>query len=132
MSDSPPDQRLADARRWLGQAYEDLDAAKHLAPIGPARVVCFLAHLSVEKTTKAVLLAKGTPFRKVHDLFQLRSLLDASAAALLSDTALAALNPWVIEGRYPGDLDEATDALSAELVDLAGALITALAALIGE
>ena len=99
----------ADAQRWIGEAHEDLDADKRLVADGPARVACFLSHLAVEKPIKAVLLSTNTPFRKVHDLFQLRSLLEP------------ALNPWSIQGRYPGDLSEATDVMASDLMALAAA-----------
>jgi HEPN domain-containing protein len=39
------------------------------------------AHLAVEKAIKGALLAESIPFRKVHDLFQLRSLLLRRAAS---------------------------------------------------
>lgn len=51
---------------------------------------------------------------------------------MLTDDVLAALNPWVIEGRYPGDLDEATPEVAAELVALADQALTHLAATIDQ
>lgn len=78
------------------------------------------------------MLAQGAASRKVHDLFQLRSLLDEQAAMLLTDEALAALNPWVIAGRYPADLDEATAALASRLVTIADGAIAALGELLDQ
>ncbi|HEX2038615.1 MAG TPA: HEPN domain-containing protein [Acidimicrobiales bacterium] len=53
-----PDDNAAEARRWLGQAVEDLTAARRIAedPELAARLACFLAHLAAEKVLKAFLI----------------------------------------------------------------------------
>lgn len=112
--------------------HEDLNAARRLAEGGPARLACFLTHLALEKAIKAVLLSEGTAFRKVHDLFQLRGLLHHETAGLLSDDLLATLNPWTTEGRYPGDLADATDALAVTVVGRAEAAVAALSHAVRE
>lgn len=106
-----PENNLDEARRWLAQASEDLSTAELLSkdPESPARIVCFLAHLSAEKAMKAWLIASGIPFRKVHDLAELLALLPADAAGRLDTADLQNLNPWSILGRYPDDVSDATD-----------------------
>jgi HEPN domain-containing protein len=113
----PPDVRSNEADVWFSQAEEDLGAARRLHPDGPARVVCFLAHLAAEKAIKAHLLAAGISFRKTHDLFQLRALTEADMPGGLMDNDLAILNPWVIEGWYPGDAVESTPAIAADAIE---------------
>jgi HEPN domain-containing protein len=106
-----PESNLDEARRWLAQASEDVSTAERLSkdPESPARIVCFLAHLSAEKAMKAWLIASGIPFRKVHDLAELLALLPADAAGRLDTADLQTLNPWSILGRYPDDVSDATD-----------------------
>lgn len=71
-----PDGAADEALVWFSQAEEDLGAARRLHPDGLSRVVCFLAHLAAEKAFKADLLRSGIAFRKTHDLFQLRALME--------------------------------------------------------
>lgn len=106
-----PETNLGEARRWLAQASEDWSTAERLSrdPESPARIACFLAHLSAEKSMKAWLIASGIPFRKVHDLAELLALLPADAARRLDTADLQTLNPWSILGRYPDDVSEATE-----------------------
>ena len=76
-----PDTNGAEARRWLGQASEDLVAARRIAedPELAARLACFLAHLAAEKALKALLIDNGVAFRKIHDLVELHLLLPSSS-----------------------------------------------------
>lgn len=54
-----------EAFRWLGQAMEDLDTARHVhKDPKPPRISCFLAHLTVEKALKALLINVDTPSRR--------------------------------------------------------------------
>lgn len=80
-----PETSLDEARRWLAQASEDLSTAERLSNDldSPARIACFLAHLSAEKSMKAWLIASEIPFRKVHDLAELLALLPTDAAGRL-------------------------------------------------
>lgn len=107
MSDQPPEV-LDEARRWLGEANEELTVAEVLAGDDrlPARVACFHAHLAAEKALKALLVARGVELKRSHDLAYLRDMLEAKDAGLFEVVDLAALNPWTIEGRYPADLTD--------------------------
>lgn len=124
-----PELNLDEARRWLAQASEDLSTAERLSndPESPARIACFLAHLSAEKSMKAWLIASGVPFRKVHDLAELLALLPADAARRLEIGDLQTLNPWSILGRYPDDVIEATAKEASACVAAAQRVLDAVA-----
>ena len=124
-----PEPNLDEARRWLAQASEDLSTAERLSndPESPARIACFLAHLSAEKSMKAWLIASGIPFRKVHDLAELLALLPADATHRLDTADLQTLNPWSVLGRYPDDVSEATDEEALACVAAAQRVLDAVA-----
>lgn len=106
-----PDTNGGEARRWLANVEDDLRAMRALLrdDVGPGRLVCFLAHLAVEKLLKAVLIDAEVPFTKTHDLEQLHAACAARARLLALDRAeLRALNPWAIDGRYADDLRDAS------------------------
>lgn len=119
--DELPDTNAAEARRWLGQAAEDLEAARRIAedPELAARLACFLAHLAAEKALKALLIDSEVPFRKIHDLLDLRVLLPVDRQRAFDPDALAALNGWVIDGRYADDHVDVTRETARELVQSA-------------
>ena len=120
-----PDTNAAEARRWLGQAAEDLEAARRIAgdPELAARLACFLAHLAAEKALKALLIDSGIPFRKIHDLLDLRLLLPVHRQAEFDPDLLADLNGWVIDGRYADDHADATEATARRLVEDASTVL---------
>lgn len=124
-----PEANLDEARRWLAQASEDLSTAERLSndSESPARIACFLAHLSAEKSLKAWLIASGIPFRKVHDLAELLALLPADAARRLDTADLQTLNPWSILGRYPDDVSEAAEEEALACVAAAQRVLEAVA-----
>lgn len=119
MTETPPDP-ADEARRWLGEAHEELTVAQVLAADDrlPARAACFHAHLAAEKALKALLILREVKLKFSHDLALLVGMLEAEDAALFSIDDLAALNPWTIEGRYPADLG---DSASSEVIDLVAA-----------
>jgi HEPN domain-containing protein len=112
----PPD-RSALARRWLRWAQEDLVLAEHSAAdvdLVP-RGACVWAHQAAEKALKALLVHHNIDPPKLHDLDRLVQRLPSDEGLELSAIELPELTRWAIEGRYPGDLDEAnaTDAVRA-------------------
>lgn len=131
--DELPDTNEAEARRWFGQASEDLVAARRIAedPELAARLACFLAHLAAEKALKALLIDSGVPFRKIHDLLDLRLLLPVERQAGFDPDDLADLNGWVIDGRYADDHVEATEETAGHLVESATAVITEVERVLG-
>jgi HEPN domain-containing protein len=75
-------------------------------------------------------MARGTDPPKVHDLVRLTRLLDDADQVGFGDLDLTELTRWAIEGRYPGNVEEAsaTDAKAAlgtahSVVDVAAALL---------
>lgn len=120
-----PDTNEAEARRWLGQATEELVAARRIAedPELVPRLACFLAHLVAEKALKALLIHSGVAFRKIHDLLELRLLLPVDRQAAFDPAVLAALNGWVIDGRYADDHVDVTRETAGELVESANTVL---------
>jgi HEPN domain-containing protein len=105
MSGPSPEER-DEARRWLGEADEELTVARILADDGraPARAACFHAHLAAEKAIKALLIHRGIVVPKSHDLPGLAQLLPEDDQDHFATEDLRALDPWTVEGRYPADL----------------------------
>ena len=112
---------LAEARRWLRFADDDLASARlHVAtPRILPNQACYHAQQAVEKALKAVLMVRGIRFPKSHDLVALAALLPAADAGLIDHVDLPALTAWVVAARYPTDLPEATE--SAATSAIAGA-----------
>ncbi len=124
MSATPPDAR-AEARRWLGEADEELLVATVLSDSErvPARAACFHAHLAAEKTIKALLVLRGVLLPRSHDLIRLAQLLPSGDRARFDLEDLAELNPWTIEGRYPADLGDIGSAGVGDLLDRARRIV---------
>jgi len=115
---SEPPEAFGEAFRWLGEATEELDTARHIQsnPELPARMPCFLAHLAAEKALKALLISAYTPFPKTHDLVRLYSLVPEDQRPSLEVTDLAELNPWAIDGRYTVHTADTSYEVAAALV----------------
>ena len=106
---SRPDH-VAEARRWLRFAAEDLRAAGillHETQV-PRRHVCWLAQQAAEKAIKAALVFLQIEFPKTHDLDALRNLVPEDWTVRQAFPDLAELTEWSVEARYPGDWPEAT------------------------
>lgn len=128
-----PDNNSDEARRWLGQAAEDLAAAHLLLSDEiPGRIACFHAHLAVEKALKAWLIWVDTPFPKTHDLGDLRALLPESLAREIDEADLELLEPWVIDGRYPGNVPDLASGHALRCVEAAQRTVDAVAARVGR
>ncbi|MEW6400091.1 MAG: HEPN domain-containing protein [Bacillota bacterium] len=69
MSERDP-EHLAEVRRWLTYAQEDLTAARRLAhdeDVAP-RQACWLAQQAAEKALKAALCSAQVDFPRTHNL----------------------------------------------------------------
>src|SRR6266545_2527726 len=110
MSPQPLDQ-LAEARRWLRYAIEDLGAAEllHSIPEAVPRQACYMAQQAAEKAIKAVLIHLAIEFPKTHNLNVLRNLLPSDHRLVHEFPDLAELSGWIAEARYPGDWPEPGD-----------------------
>lgn len=129
-----PEPNAAEAQRWLEQAGEELRTARRVAGEDdlPSRIACFLAHLATEKALKAGLIRSGIAFTKVHDLADLRALLPTDVVVEISDADLALLNPWAIEGRYPGDIADATSSQAIACVEAADRVLAIVLAIVAS
>ncbi|WP_319579497.1 HEPN domain-containing protein [uncultured Methanospirillum sp.] len=94
-------------------AYDDLIAAKILyEKDGPSSIICFHAQQTVEKGLKAVLIRKGIPIRKIHDLVELTELVqDLSLTLPVGGDKVALLNLYAVKARYD---DTIADTLTPE------------------
>ena len=135
----PPEEVKRDlVRQWLAKADEDLSASKLLLDLGTSFFVTIGFHCqqAAEKFCKAFLTWHQIEFPKTHDLVLLVALMstvDSSLASQLTD--IAALNPYGVDIRYPGDLMEITLEDAEEAVQLAEkartAILQALKAIMG-
>ncbi len=100
MSEPSPDE-VEEARRWLGEAEEELVVVEVLLADkrSPVRAACFHAHLAAEKALKALVIFRAVPLPESHDLARLVQLLPPADASQLVRSDLVRLSPWTIEGR---------------------------------
>ncbi len=93
---------LAETRRWLAYARQDLTADQALAGQAQSfsQQICFLSQQAAEKSLKAVLIFPQIEFPFRHDLELFRTLFpeDWQCSQL---TNLEQLTEWAVEGRYP-------------------------------
>lgn len=119
-------EALAQARRWLRWAGEDLVAARHSASdseIAP-RIACGLAQQAAEKAIKALVVLDGVDPPKSHNLVRLVRMLPSDVADPILAVDLEDLTRWAIEGRYPEDLDEASTEDAERAVTTASSVLT--------
>lgn len=101
-----PEGVLAIVRQWIERAENDIKNAEHtllLKDDCPYDTVCFHAQQCVEKYLKAALTLRGIDFPKTHDLTELVVLLAPHINLNINVSETAALNPYAVESRYPGD-----------------------------
>jgi len=104
----------ADPRRWLAYARSDLALARegrHSADVF-LESLCYHCQQAVEKSLKAVLVAHALGFPRTHNVGTLADLLpeDAALPSTISDESLRGLSAYAILSRYPGDLEDVTEA----------------------
>lgn len=107
----PTDVPRGSAADWLRHARSDLALAKSLpadTDVLP-ETLCFHAQQSVEKAIKAVLVHRGVPFPKTHNIGVLLELLplQLSRDAVLGEAAL--LTDYAVSSRYPGEAEDVTE-----------------------
>lgn len=105
---------------WLDKAGSDLRATEVLLPaeqIDPS-TVAFHAQQAAEKYLKSLLVRHQVPFPRTHDIGKLLELAETVEPGIEAELATAAaLTPYAVEFRYPGEQLEREDARNA--VDLA-------------
>jgi len=91
---------------WLRYAYSDLELARVKRP--PKVLfegLCFHAQQAVEKALKAILIAKGIPPPKTHNIRTLLDLLPQDINSPKEVEDAASLTDYAVTNRYPGDFE---------------------------
>jgi HEPN domain-containing protein len=91
-----------EARRWLAKADEDLAAAQRLLP-EIVNQAAFHVQQAMEKTLKALMVAKRQEIRKTHDISLLVALVRPLWPELIPPHfPIVELSEWYLVSRYPG------------------------------
>ena len=89
---------------WREGANEDLAVAQELLERGRVRHGLFFAHLALEKAIKAHVCRRTQALApRLHNLIRLAELAELQLSESQRD-ALAEMNAFAIEGRYPESL----------------------------
>ena len=100
-----PEHVMVVVREWITKAENDLKNAANTLKMGedcPTDTVCFHAQQCSEKYLKALMVWKGIPFPKTHDLSSLIALLPKDLQNLLSVEEQELLTEYATVTRYPG------------------------------
>src|SRR5262245_51044762 len=100
-----PNPVLIVVREWLAKADNDLKAAAHTLTLRedcPTDTVCFHAQQCVEKYIKALLVFRGIPFPKTHDVHVLRALVPTKLRPKMEKKVQERLTEYATVTRYPG------------------------------
>ena len=118
--------KLSTPEAWLERAKSNLIRAKQPKPAGVFwEDLCFDAQQATEKALKALLLFRGIPFRFVHDIAELLTLLEQGGVALPDTIRPAAdLSDYAVEARYPGPLEPVTEEEYRKAVAVAESVVT--------
>lgn len=109
---------------WLRHAYSDLELARVArTPKILLEGLCFHAQQAAEKALKAVLIANGLPFEKIHNLKTLLDLLPQGIILPPEVQDAASLTDYAVSRRYPGDFEPITEEEYQEAVRLAEAVV---------
>lgn len=130
---------VAEGRRWLAQAADDLVTAELLVDHGRYPVACFLAQQCAEKALKGALYHAGADVVLGHSVAALCRELALSQPALAPRCAAwSTLDQHYIPSRYPDALPGGTpaDVYTGEqaraAVDLAAEIVSAIGALVEQ
>lgn len=119
MTVRPKDEDLV--RAWVLRAEHDLlNIENNLAAREiPWDTVGFHAQQCVEKYLKALLISRQIDPPKIHDLTELYALLPDGLLQGINVHSLEELNPYSIEGRYPGVWEPVEQAEALQAVEAA-------------
>ena len=110
-------------RQWIAKANQDLQACATLLEATDAPFFypsCFHAQQAAEKYFKALLTWRQIEFSKTHDIGRLLKLLETTDPDVVAGLrGAAALTPFGVEIRYPGDQPEPTANEARQALDLA-------------
>jgi len=94
---------------WLRFAYSDLDLAKTSSKTRVMlETLCFHAQQAVEKCFKAILLQRGIPFPKTHNLKILFELFPSELQVPSHISEAVMLTDYAVTARYPGEYEPVT------------------------
>lgn len=101
-----PDKDLL--KEWLEKADGDYTAAQSLYKCQRKKkvyyIIAFHCQQTIEKLLKALLIAHGIDFPKIHDLILLLALLKKKESFLAGlEPELEKLSPFSVGFRYPGE-----------------------------
>ena len=109
---------------WLRYAHSNLELARVKRP--PKVLfegLCFHAQQAVEKALKAVLIAKGVPPTKTHNIRTLPDLLPPDVVPPEEVEDAAGLTDYAVISRYPGDFESIDEKEYKETVQLAETVV---------
>lgn len=103
--------KLGTPEEWIERAKSNLIRSKQPRLEGVFyEDLCFDAQQAAEKALKALLISRGIPFRFVHDIAELLTLLEQNGITLSESVRDAAeLSNYAVETRYPGLLERVTE-----------------------
>jgi len=105
---------------WLRYARSDLELARVVRPDEVLfEGLCFHAQQAAEKALKAVLIAKGVPPPKTHNIRALLDLLPQEIITTQEIEDAASLTDYAVTSRYPGDFESVDEEEYKETVRLA-------------
>ena len=104
-------KELGTPEEWLKRAKSNIAIARQSKTEDVYwEDLCFEAQQAAEKALKAVLLVKGIPFRFVHDIAELLTLLEQNNIHFPENMRSAAeLTDYSVEARYPGPFEPVTE-----------------------
>ena len=106
---------------WVRHAYSDLalSRAKELSDNILLEELCFHAQQSAEKSLKGLLVAKGIPFPKTHNIRTLLDLLPEDITVPSEVEEAAILTDYAVMSRYPGTLEPVDEKEYRKALELA-------------
>jgi HEPN domain-containing protein len=121
----PPEPQIGTPVEWLRRAKSNLIRAQQPRPEGVCwEDLCFDAQQAVAKALKALLVHRNIPFRYVHDIAELLTLVEQDGISLPEDVRLAAsLSDYAVAARYPGPMEPVTEEEYQEAIALAEAVL---------
>jgi HEPN domain-containing protein len=122
----PPDRsNIGSPEDWLKRARSNLVRAK-LPKLDEAlwEDYCFDAQQAAEKALKALLLFNNIPFRFVHDIAELLTLLEQNGLELPEEIrAGAELSDYAVEARYPSPMEPVTEQEYKEAIQISDQIV---------
>ena len=118
-------KELGTSYDWLRRAKSNLVRARQPKPEEVLwEDLCFDTQQAAEKALKAVLVARRIPFRFVHDIAELLTLLENQGIILPEEIkASAGLTDYSVESRYPGPFEPITEEEFEKALQIAEAVV---------